>query len=322
MSGELWLAEGFTSYYEPLVTTRAGLTDVARVRAGDGRRGQRRADAAPGRLVRTAEEMSQQAPFVDAATAIDRTNFDNTFISYYTWGEAIGLGAGPVACASDRTARITLDDFMRALWQRHGKPGGEAPGYVDKPYTMDDLKQALAEVSGDAAFAAEFFARYIQGHEVVDYAALLRRAGLRAAAAARAAAPTSAACGWRRVAAACAWPPRRRSGSPAFRGRDRARGRDRGDWRRGRDRPRRELREAVARRKPGDEVPMVFERAAASGSPPRSVWSRTRAAKWCRPRTPGQTLTAAQKQFRDAWLAPAAAGRPGPAAGSAGGAAI
>ena len=28
ISGELWLAEGFTSYYEPLVTTRAGLTNV------------------------------------------------------------------------------------------------------------------------------------------------------------------------------------------------------------------------------------------------------------------------------------------------------
>ena len=33
-------------------------------------------------------------------------------------------------------------------------------------------------MSGDAAFARTFFANYIQGHEVVDYAALLARAGL------------------------------------------------------------------------------------------------------------------------------------------------
>ena len=42
---------------------------------------------------------------------------------------------------------------------------------------MDDLKAALAAVSGDAAFAEDFFARYIQGREVVDYARLLARAG-------------------------------------------------------------------------------------------------------------------------------------------------
>ncbi len=28
MSGELWLAEGFTNYYEPLVLIRAGLTNL------------------------------------------------------------------------------------------------------------------------------------------------------------------------------------------------------------------------------------------------------------------------------------------------------
>ena len=31
MSGELWLAEGFTSYYGPLVLLRAGLTQVERL---------------------------------------------------------------------------------------------------------------------------------------------------------------------------------------------------------------------------------------------------------------------------------------------------
>ena len=36
----------------------------------------------------------------------------------------------------------------------------------------------LADVSGDRAFADDFFDRFVQGREVVDYAPLLARAGL------------------------------------------------------------------------------------------------------------------------------------------------
>ena len=72
------------------------------------------------------------APFVDAAASIDRTNFDNTFISYYTWGSAIALGLD--LTLRDRTdGRVTLDDFMRALWQRHGKPGGRLRAMLTIP---------------------------------------------------------------------------------------------------------------------------------------------------------------------------------------------
>ncbi len=42
-------------------------------------------------MFHSAVEMSQLAPFTDAATAIDRTNLANTFISYYTYGAAIAL---------------------------------------------------------------------------------------------------------------------------------------------------------------------------------------------------------------------------------------
>jgi predicted metalloprotease with PDZ domain len=132
---------------------------------------------APGRRLRTAEEMSRFAPFVDAAAAVDRTSFDNTFLSYYTWGAGIGL-ALDLTLRDRSNGMVTLDHFMRALWQQFGKSGEPVPGYVEKPYTVADLKATLASVSGDAAFADDFFARYIQGHEIVDYARLLGRAGL------------------------------------------------------------------------------------------------------------------------------------------------
>jgi predicted metalloprotease with PDZ domain len=176
VSRELWLAEGVTNYYGPLILKRAGLISLEEFT-------RELADVinsvvlAPGRRIRSAEEMSALAPFVDAAVSIDRTNWGNTFISYYTWGQAIGLGLD--LSLRDRTrGRVTLDDFMRVLWQRFGKPGGRRPGHVDSPYTAEDIRAALASVSGDAAFADDFMRRYVQGHEVVAYGPLLRRAGL------------------------------------------------------------------------------------------------------------------------------------------------
>ena len=67
---------------------------------------------------------------------------------------------------------------MRAMWRVHGKPGGAREGDVDHPYTSADAEARLAEVSGDAGFAASFFDRFIHGRDVADYAALLARAGL------------------------------------------------------------------------------------------------------------------------------------------------
>ena len=297
VSGELWFAEGFTSYYGPLITTRAGLTNV-REFAQEMGRAVNDVLTSPGRQVRTAEQMSQHAPFFDAASSIDRTNFENTFISYYTWGEAIGL-ALDLSLRERSNGRITLDAVMRALWQVHGKPGGKAPGYVDKPYTMEDLKRALAEVSGDPAFANDFFSRYIQGHEAADYRTLLARAGL-----VLRPLPGSGtfigslrledASGGVRVGALVP------AGSPAFDA-----GLDRDDvivaLGGAAVTSEAELRKRIGQGKPGDELSISFERRG------ERVSSTIRlAADPRREVVPiedtGQPLTAAQKRFRDAWL--------------------
>ncbi len=67
---------------------------------------------------------------------------------------------------------------MRTLWERFGRTNTPVAGVVERPYTLDDVKSVLGQVSGDPAFAADFFARYIEGRELVDYAPLLARAGL------------------------------------------------------------------------------------------------------------------------------------------------
>ncbi|HEY8551060.1 MAG TPA: PDZ domain-containing protein [Vicinamibacterales bacterium] len=175
VSGELWLAEGFTSYYGPLTLARAGLQTFDRTVAQF--EGLVNAVVlAPGRAFRSAVDMSRLAPFVDAACSIDPTNWENTFLSYYTFGAALGLGLD--LALRDRTDnRVSLDDYMRALWQRFGRTPSE-PGVVATPYTMADLRTVLADVSGDPAFAEDFFRRYVEGREMMDYAPLLARAGL------------------------------------------------------------------------------------------------------------------------------------------------
>lgn len=163
----LWFAEGFTNYYGDLAIRRADeftLDEYLEQLSG----ALNYVISSPGRRYASPQEMSLQAPFVDAARSVDPTNRVNTFISYYTYGEVLAL-------ALDLTIRQkfegrSLDDMMRYMWINYGKP--------EKPYTHDDLKDALAEVTGDANFAADFFGRYIENSDLPDYEALFKQAGL------------------------------------------------------------------------------------------------------------------------------------------------
>lgn len=166
----LWLAEGFTQYYGTLLLRRAGLRDDPPVA------GLSLVLAAPAIGVRSAVEISEHGPFDDAGVSVDAHDRSRTFVSYYTFGEAIAL-ALDLSLRTRSDGRVTLDDYMQRLWEAHGRPGGAVPGVVDRPYTLADLRRHLADVSGDAAFADEFFDRYVEGRELADYASLLDRAG-------------------------------------------------------------------------------------------------------------------------------------------------
>ncbi len=171
-SDALWFGEGFTSYYDALVLRRAGFLDDAAYGEDIGGNVNALINT-NGRRFFGARDMALQAPFVDAATAIDPNNRPNTFLSYYTYGAAVGLGL-------DLTIRTrfpgkTLDGFMRAMWEQYGRTTRRY--VVPKPYTVDDLERVLGAYTGDRAFAADFFARYVTGREVVDYAALLDAVG-------------------------------------------------------------------------------------------------------------------------------------------------
>jgi predicted metalloprotease with PDZ domain len=173
MSGELWFAEGFTSYWDALFLRRAGLYTDDQY-AEDITGNVSTVLNAPGRRHFSAVEMSMQAPFVDAATSIDPVNRGNTFISYYTWGAAIGLGLD--LTLRQRFPGVSLEDYMRAMWRQFGRH--QSPALApQRPYTLTDLRRVLGEVTRDTAFANDFFRRYVEGHEAVDYTRLLANAG-------------------------------------------------------------------------------------------------------------------------------------------------
>ncbi|NND70254.1 MAG: M61 family metallopeptidase [Rhodothermales bacterium] len=166
MTGELWFSEGFTSYYTALVMRRTGINSDSEFASSIGGAVNAVVNL-PGRKYFSAREMSMQAPFVDAARSVDPTNRDNTFISYYTFGNAIGLGL-------DLTLRsafpgTTLDHYMQLLWRKYGE--------TEIPFTSSDLRNALYELVNDRAFADGIFDNYIEGHEAFDYSTLLARAG-------------------------------------------------------------------------------------------------------------------------------------------------
>ena len=176
MSDDLWLGEGFTNYFDGLIQHRAGLTDLDTF-SGELASVINQVTLSPGRMFRSAVDMSRLAPFVDAAVSIDRTAWPNLFISYYTYGQAIGLGLD-LSLRDKSDGKITADDYMRALWARFGRPGQKEPGKVATAYSIDGLKETLATVSGDRNFANDFFSKYVEGRDVVDYTRLLARAGL------------------------------------------------------------------------------------------------------------------------------------------------
>jgi predicted metalloprotease with PDZ domain len=120
----------------------------------------------PGAAKYPETQMSRYSVFADAGVSIDPNNMRNMFTSYYYYG-------GATALALDLRLRsefnLTLDDYMKAVWLAVGK--------VQKPYTIADLQKILGKLT-NPKFADSFFAKYINGTDKNDYAALLAKAGL------------------------------------------------------------------------------------------------------------------------------------------------
>jgi predicted metalloprotease with PDZ domain len=164
----LWLFEGFTSYYDDLMLVRAGLLSeegyfkmlgktVGAVLRGSGRTKQSVADSsfdAWGKYYRQDE------------------NSPNAIVSYYAKGSLIGLGLDLTIRAKTNGKR-SLDDIMRALWQKFGRDF-----YKGKPrgVTPEEVEALFDSVAGFKL--KTFFDKYIRGTDDVPLAKLLPQFGV------------------------------------------------------------------------------------------------------------------------------------------------
>jgi predicted metalloprotease with PDZ domain len=155
----LWFFEGFTSYYDDLLLRRAGVIDDATyVKLLNKTINQ--VMQTPGREVQSVAQAS-----FDAWVKYYRQdeNTANATVSYYTKGALVAL-------CFDLTLRVeghgTLDDVMRALWQRC-KAG---------PMAEADFAAVLKELGG-RAFHREL-AAWVHGTRDLPLKELLERQGI------------------------------------------------------------------------------------------------------------------------------------------------
>ncbi|MTV26256.1 M61 family metallopeptidase [Nitriliruptoraceae bacterium ZYF776] len=136
-SPSLWVAEGWTAYYDELLPTRAGLWTVRRY-LDTLRDGIRQVTDTPG----VRRQSLRQASF-EAWTKhyVRDENTVNVATNYYGHGALVAweLDLRLRAAAPDRDG---LDDVLRLLWERHA---GSDAGYDEA-----DVLDAVATVGGDA----------------------------------------------------------------------------------------------------------------------------------------------------------------------------
>ncbi len=165
MTGSLWFAEGFTSYYTGLMLCRANVRTPKEYIEGLAGTFNYVWNS-PALEYFNPIEMSYQAPFVDAATSVDPTNRENTFISYYSYGSILGLALD----LSLRQEDLNLDDFMKLMWEKYGKS--------EVAYEIEGIETTLREYAGED-FASGFFKNHIYQSEMPDYEDLFKNFGIK-----------------------------------------------------------------------------------------------------------------------------------------------
>jgi predicted metalloprotease with PDZ domain len=159
----LGIAEGFTSYYAPLMVRRAGLSTDEDLLASFSEQ-IRELQGTPGRLVQSLS-MSSYDTWIKFYRPDE--NSLNSAISYYTKGAVAGLLLDARVRSATQGTR-SLDDVMRRALSRFP---------LDRGYTPADFRAAASEVAGTDL--GPWFAAVFDSTVELDYGEVLGWFGLR-----------------------------------------------------------------------------------------------------------------------------------------------
>ncbi len=161
---QLWVAEGFTAYYDNLIVRRAGFTDEAGY-LRDLASNINEHENSPGSAVQSIAEAS-----FDAWIKYYRRNENsaNNSVSYYGSGARVA-SVLDLEILHASQAQKSLDDVMRLLYNEYYKK-------LDRGFTEEEFKKAVETVAGKNL--DEFFAKHVYDTEKINYNQYLAYAGL------------------------------------------------------------------------------------------------------------------------------------------------
>ncbi|MFD0794499.1 M61 family metallopeptidase [Mucilaginibacter litoreus] len=159
----LWIAEGFTAYYQNLILRHAGISDVKSY-LGDMAGDINTVENQPGSKVQPLAESS-----FDAWIKGYRPNENsyNTGISYYDKGAVVGMLLD-LEIINNSNGKYSLDDVMKYMYDTYYK--GKKRGYTDAEFKAGFEKFAGKNLD-------DFYAKYINGLADIDYNKYLGYAG-------------------------------------------------------------------------------------------------------------------------------------------------
>ena len=160
----LWIAEGFTSYYENKYMHRAGFIDqTSFINANIGSIGT--VMNTPGAKINSAAASSFDAWINPAYRPSE--NAKNTFISYYTKGSVVGLLVDLEIANATKGAK-SLDDVMKAMYLQCKT--------LKRGYTDGEFKAMVEKISGISF--TNFWTKYVTGTADIEYAKYFGYAGI------------------------------------------------------------------------------------------------------------------------------------------------
>ena len=162
----LWAFEGFTSYYDDLLLTRAGLLSEGQYLTG------------LAKALTTVTQRSSRLKQSVADSSYDAwikyyrqdENAPNSVVSYYQKGSLVGFALDLTIRARTKGKR-SLDDVMRLLWRQWKAAGADYAGVGE-----DQIQSAIEQATG-LSLSSEI-AEWTEGTGDPDYEALLAPFGV------------------------------------------------------------------------------------------------------------------------------------------------